>query len=702
MSLLAPLYVAGLLAVALPVVFHLIRRTPRGRQDFSSLMFLSPSPPTITRRSRLSNIVLLLLRAAALALLAFAFARPFVRRGAEQNVTQAQGRRVALVVDASASMRRGDLWTQATRQAEQVAAGLAPSDELALFFFDRNVRPALTFSEWNQLDPPRRAAVVKARLAEAGPTWDATRIGDALATVAVMLAEGDGPADSKAATGRQLVLVSDMQQGGRVDALQGHQWPETVMLDVRPVALKGHANAGVHLVSDAADAPEADAARLRVRVANQPDSTREQFSLVWANERGPLPGAQPINVYVPPGRSQIVRVPWPGADAEADRVVLAGDDADFDNTFYVVPPRTTQFRVAYLGDDAADDTKGLRYYLESALGETPRRKVETVARKADEPLAEPELLGARLVVVAAPLTDARAAMLRRFAEAGGDVLWVVKDVAAAQGLAALMQGGDLEVEEAPKRDFALLGRFDVDHPLFAPFGDARFGDFTRVHFWQHRRITPPATGGARVLASFDDGDPFLLEQSVGKGRLFVMTSGWHPADSQLALSTKFVPLVDGLLRRGGGATVGAQYAVHEPVALPPQTVPGARRTVRTPDGRQAELPAAAHSFDAADRPGIYLLTLGDEQIPVAVNLPPDESRTAPVAVEELEQWGAKLGTRPVSDELATRQRQLQIIELENRQKLWRWLIVAVIGLLVAETALAGGLTRRASQPQVTT
>ena len=70
MSLLTPLYVIGLLAVSLPVVFHLIRRMPRGEFAFSSLMFLSPSPPRLTRRSRLENILLLLLRGAVLSLLA--------------------------------------------------------------------------------------------------------------------------------------------------------------------------------------------------------------------------------------------------------------------------------------------------------------------------------------------------------------------------------------------------------------------------------------------------------------------------------------------------------------------------------------------------------------------------------------------------------------------------------------------------------
>ena len=714
MSLLAPLYIAGVLAVALPVLFHLIRRTPRGRQDFSSLMFLAPSPPRITRRSRLNNILLLLLRAAALALLAFAFARPFLRRDAELNVAQAQGRRVAILVDTSASMRRGDLWPQARAQAERVIDGLTPADEVALFFADRQVRPALSFAEGNELDHPRRVAMLKARLAEASPTWDATRLGDALAAVAETVAEGDASrsgAQPAGGAGRQVVLVSDMQEGGHVEALQGHQWPEAVLLDVKTVGLKGHSNAGVHLVTDAADAPEeetgagggaeANAARLRVRVANQPESGRDQFTLAWHNEKGPLPGIDPVKVYVPAGRSHIARVPWPPPEQVADRLVLAGDDADFDNTLYVVPPRKEQVRVAFLGDDAPDDTRGLRYYLDSALAETPRRRAEVVARKAADPLTPPDLLDVRLAIVAAPVPEARVPPLRGFAESGGTVLWVLRDVTAAQGLSALVGTAELPVEEAPGRDFALLARVDTQHPVFAPFGDARFGDFSKIHFWNHRRVRADAVPGATVVAAFDNGDPFLIELPVGRGRVVVATSGWHPADSQLALSTKFVPLIDRLVQRDAGPQVQAQYAVHQPIALPrpPGDATVAKYSLRGPDGRQIELPAGAAAFEEASQPGIYRLVAAHREVPIAVNLAPDESRTAPVAVEELEQWGAKLGTKPVSDELATRQRQLQILELENRQKLWRWLIVAVIGLLLAETALAGGLTRRATSRQ---
>ena len=79
MSFLTPLYILGLAAISLPILFHLIRRTPRGRKAFSSLMFLSASPPRLTRRSRLDNLLLLLLRALAIGLLALGFSRPFFR-----------------------------------------------------------------------------------------------------------------------------------------------------------------------------------------------------------------------------------------------------------------------------------------------------------------------------------------------------------------------------------------------------------------------------------------------------------------------------------------------------------------------------------------------------------------------------------------------------------------------------------------------
>lgn len=715
MTFLAPLYIAGLTALALPIIFHLIRRTPQGRQAFSSLMFLQPSPPRLTRRSRLSNILLLILRGLAVTLLALAFARPFFQNRAQAEPGSGKSKRVAILVDTSASMRRDDLWNQAKAQVDDALKDVsATNDEVGLFFFDRGVRPAMTFAEWNDLDPSKRVAVLKGRVEEATPTWHSTALGEALATTADLLAEAEGSRGGVTPSGgRQLVLISDVQQGSRAETLQGHQWPEHVTLAVKTVApAKGKAtNAAVQAVRETTVDPSDDGSRLRVRVVSQPGATTEQFTLRWADAKGPLANVQPIQAYAPAGRSQIVRVPWPGPGQHADRLVLEGDDADFDNTLYVVRPQREDVRVVYAGSDKPDDPAGLQFYYRSAAGDTVQRKVDIVVKRDDEQLAEPDLLGARLFVVAGSSSVvAREALAQRFADSGGDVLLVLTDAkpGVAEALAKLIGGDAVGVEESVGKNFSLIGRVDVRHPLFAPFADARLGDFTKIHFWKHRRVTLPPNTSAHVLATFDGGDPFLIELPVGRGRIFILTSGWQPADSQLALSTKFVPLMEGWLRRRDGAVVGGQFAVGDPIPLPAPvvnastTAPAVSRALVDPDGKPLPLAADATVFTEADRPGVYRLTFNGEEQPIAVNLASEESRTAPLAVEDLERWGAKVGKATPPEDLVTRQRQLQRAELENRQKLWQWLIAGVLVLLAAETFVAGRLAHRAPTEPVAT
>src|SRR5262245_39832892 len=186
MGVLAPLYLAGLATLSLPLILHLIRRTPRGRREFSSLMFLLPSPPRLTRRSRLDQILLLLLRLAALSLLAFAFARPFLRETATLALEDLPARRVAILVDSSASMRRGDLWQQAIAQVEKELAELGLHDEVALYTFSDRLKSEIGFDS-NSADVDasgKRPEIVRQAAKKLRPTWQSTDLGTALVELA--------------------------------------------------------------------------------------------------------------------------------------------------------------------------------------------------------------------------------------------------------------------------------------------------------------------------------------------------------------------------------------------------------------------------------------------------------------------------------------------------------------------------------------
>jgi hypothetical protein len=659
MGILAPLFLASLAALSLPLIFHLVRRTPRGKQEFSSLMFLSPTPPRLTRRSRLDQVLLLLMRIGALTLLALAFARPFLREAALLTESDLPRRRVAILIDTSASMRRGDLWQQAIKVAEREVDQLAPYDEVALYAFSDRMETMVPFPGEEPLSHESAVEVVRQQLSGLQPTWSTGNLGLALTTLASELAAASEVQRSTAEP--QIVVISDFQRGSKIEALSAYEWPDKVRIVTRQLSAKQTTNAHPQLLTSQDDADEAE---LRVRVANAADSAGDQFFVRWASE-AKMSTASETAVYVPPGQSRVVRLPRPESNLLADRIVLRGDDHDFDNMFYVVPPRKQETTLAYAGDDKADDPEGLRYYLQLATSGDPLRQVTITDSKSGEESSDKT----QLIVVARQLTESTSAAYRAYTERGGTVVIVPMSRDSASSLPILLD--DVELLAArPQRegDFTLLGEIDFTHSLFAPFANPRYNDFTKIHFWQHHPIKLKDAATTRVLARFDNGEPWLLERTLGKGRVLAMTSSWSPNDSQLAVSSKFVPLVGSLLDLACGSTKPLEgVLVGESVA------------------------SASGQAQTYDSPGIH--TNGADS--VAVNLAPAESDTAPMQMEQLEQLGVKRGVDLTRAERLRRIRQQRDTELEGRQKVWRWLLVACLVLLIGETLWAARAARPA-------
>ena len=703
MSFLAPLFALGAIAVAAPIIFHLIRRTTREKFRFSSIMFLQPTPPRMTRQSRLENIFLLLLRCLVLCLLALGFARPFIQRPMAADPGSNAGQRIAILIDVSASMRQSGVWAVARAKAESIVRATTPTDSVALFSFDRSAHSLISFEQWASVSSGDRVALALQRLADATPGWNNTHLGNALiaAVEAVEETAGRDPGKPVAAR-RKVVVITDLQEGSRLDGLQGFEWPRGLEIDLQLIKPAKVTNAGLHLVGDAGDTERnLTENEIKVRVNNASSSRREQFQVGWTRAGEKNFAGKPVDVYVPPGQSRVATIPLLENDRALETLRLTGDDEDFDNVAFHVTPKPEQIRLLFLGDEnPADHTQSL-YYINRAFLETRRLKVEVVARPGNTALSPAESSSASLMIVAGSVGPEGIRAARDFLESGRTVLFSMKDVAAGRTLAEILGLGTLDVQEMGGRDYyALLGQIDFQHPIFAPFADPRFSDFTKIHFWRHRVLDPAAIKNARVVARFDKGGPALLEIPVGKGALYVLTTTWQPADSQLALSSKFVPMLFSMLELSGAVKVQlAQYAVGDTLSLT-STNANQAATIRTPDGKETVL-AAGQRFSATDQPGVYAGTIGSDTVRFAVNLDPAESRTVPLPVEELERLGVPLKIQ-VADlkKEAEKKERLHAAELEQRQKLWRWLLVGALLFLIFETAVAGRITNRPAPASV--
>lgn len=664
MNLLSPLFLLGALAVAGPVLFHLIRRTTRHRALFSSLMFLSPSAPRLTERSQFEHILLLLLRCLALGLLALGFARPFWRQASAPPPAAAAGRRIVVLLDVSASMRRTGLWPQAQARVAAVLRTVGPADQAAILTFGRRLTPLLSFEAWMAAPVGARADLALRQVAAAAPGWEDARLGDALIGAAELLT--DGAADQASPGPRQIYLISDLKAGAQLGGLPAYDWPKTVELALETVKATHPANAGIQLIAESPDADQQAAPSVRVRVSNAADSTREQFQVGWAAASGSGPKPAPTDIYVPPGQSRVVALPVP-AGAGTGQIVLTGDQEAFDNTLYVAVPQKQHWTVLYWGADQPGDVRGPRYFLERALPQNPHLAVTLGAPSPDRPATPADLAAAKLFFATDTLSAATADALRAELLRGKLMVLAPSSAAAAPTLARLLGVPSVGLTDAVPADYAMWGEIDFRHPLFSPFADPHYSDFTKIHIWKYRRLQLSGLAGARVVARFDRGDPAVVDIPVGQGRLIVWLTGWNPGDSQLAISSKFVPMVAALLDLAGGRTdATTQFTVGD--ALPPGFGP------------------------SIYSPGLYATSMGAA---FAVNLAASESRTEPRAADELERYGAP-GIKRAADPAKVKEQAARLLaaDAEGRQKWWRWILGATILVLLMESALAGWTARR--------
>ncbi|MCB1228954.1 MAG: BatA domain-containing protein [Verrucomicrobiae bacterium] len=723
MSFLFPLYLLGAAAIAIPILLHLRRRPPKDHQTFSSLMFLEKSPERLTRRTRVERWLLLALRCLALILLAIMFGRPFLR-SAQMPGEDQEGRRLVVMIDGSASMRRSDLWERAMGEAEEVLADTGVNDEVALVWFDDRFEVVRSFEGFENVTGSARVVALNDWAKEGEetlPGWRSTHLGAALTGAADLMADANTQHEMEE---QEIVVISDFQEGAERDSLNRFAWPEVVK--VRPIVITPKTDAGnlaLHLVAASEDEQEMEREenrtglrppRRRVRITNGRESETEQFSLTWLGEE-----KNRIEGFLPAGASRVMAVP-PRAEETRDGILeIQGDGQDFDNRVYVARAQPRPVRLLYVGAEAsAEDVGSPLFYLSRAMHRTPAIDPSVTGITFEEIAVHPEVLS-EIEVAVVRLNDQTPEVLpealKKFAASGKLVLAIITEGTEAKTLKKLTGIESLELGEAKVDDYAMLAEIDFDHPVLAPFAQAQIRDFTKIHTWRHRSLSFPESeeNGARVLARFDDGSPAWMEWPEGDrgGKLFLFLSGWEPRESQLALSSKFVPLVYGLLGQAGFSAV-AEPTRYVGDGIP---LPGNETEIRVVPPEPGEAVSAGKGeteFVATERPGFYRVesvdALGRSQSRVyAINLPPDESRLEPVdPVVALGEFGVPVVTASrntsadAGEALLTesQRRRVEAEEKERNQKLWKWLLVAVLAILVVETWLAGRRRISSSAP----
>lgn len=693
--------IAGAALAGIPLLLHMLRRTPAQRLPFSLVRFLPASLPKTTRRATPQHWPLMLLRMLAIALIAIAFARPFQRLSMLRPDNNGPGRRIAVLLDHSASMRRDGLREKLLAELQAVAADLQPEDVLSVAQFSEGTQRLISAEEWQQTAVESRPALMT-RAAEAwAPDWRSTATGPALLETATELS--GQRVGASAESERRVILITDFQEGSDLTALRSSTWPDNVRLDLRILTPEQSGNAGLSLLEDQ------KTGRIRVRLTASGDAPSSQYGLQIFDEAG-QPLGDLISAEVAPGQRRTFTLPDVPADQPRPAgVELAGDPHPFDNVADLPLNAPLTRRIAHAGSIDVNDSEAMRYYLQRVLDGNESEPLEVVDLLSADGTALPPAADIRLAVVTDRVPEQLAARLRELADSGGIVLAALNSTAMAESLRPLFPEG-ISVEEAAVSDYAILTAPDLTAPWLAPFAAAQFSDFSSIRFWHYRKLSHSGPAAPwKVLATMDTGDPAILQLPANNGgAIYLLAAGWQPADSQLALSSRFPPLLLRLVQLAWPRQAGSQV-FEAGTQITPATLAGSETwTLKRPDGTvisPADQAAAGVPLKPVelDAPGRWVLTgqtqNGQVSTSLLVTVSAAESRTEPLPSGQLQALGlpaelaAVKGAVSQQDESHSETQQ-DSAELEARQKLWRWFLLAGLGCLVLESTLATFLERK--------
>lgn len=641
MTFLFPALLFGALAASIPLAIHLIGRRHAGTIPFGAFDFLEEVVLRLSRRERIRQFVLMLLRVSAVALLALAAAAP-VRHFA---MVAKSSHDLLLVIDTSASMGyqqgKGSLLERAKQLATQRLT-------------DNNAEQVLIMTS----GPEVRALL-------AAPTADR---GQAKAAINA-LKDTVGSADLAAATrqglasfsGRavEVVIISDLQKSAllgsnvvgdaqvtRLALVDAAERKEPQALDNVGITelrteLQGD---GAHLVTVTLQSYSDNAVSSEVRLTVDNEVKARSFVEL-------APRTKSEKVFT------LNDLPL-GEHRGTLSITTPGDGYAADDTAALVLETLREPKILLVnGDPRSVPFRDELFYVERALSAAvPPLQVTTISH---EDLASVTLSDFAVVLLAnvpAP-RESVGRGLAEWVDQGGGLFIALGDrvsfeayneVLGAVLPSKLRDQFALADQKAPDALAQAVGLSSMDwsHPIFRRFDAGSEGSFTQSHTFRHFFVENPQN--ATALLRFSSGVPALLEgrSPSGRGHTLLWLASLDRDFSDFAIRPVFSPFLALSLRYLGGAlrsvpdqavTAGSNVMLRAPA--------GANRAelVRT-DGSATPIALSATNGNVRiDTAGAYAIAVAGKRISGSSFTVLPSIVESDFAIADVREAGARLG-----------------------------------------------------------
>ena len=620
MQFLSPWMLGGLAALALPVIIHLMQRKRVVQIPFSTLRFLRLVQSKTARRSRVENLLLLILRCLVFALLVLAAARPVVSPKAANWWGGSVPRTIVLVIDNSLSMnyRTSDRTRldAARQQALAILDDVRAGDEVAVIA--ANDRAQMLIGE-----PTVNYASARQAVEGIQQTQFRTDFGPALREARKIVTRSQKRI-------RHVYLLTDNQEGGwrfAPGTVFDDIWRDTgaQLTVVRPDDLTAVNAAVTRVILQSPFATVGATVRGSATVENF--SKADLHDLLEVNLGTQRVTQRTVDVAAGSATEVPFEFPMPlvTGDSIHGTVSIQDDHLPDDNRQYFwlavyQPPHV----VVVEGQQVGPESLHSGYFLTKALAAGGDITAKVVSATELDDFA---LEGYSAVFICdATLSDRALVRIDRLLQRGGTVAFFFGDHSNPDNLAHIdfLPAKPASVSELPAGRMSVR-TLEPRHPLFVNAWDTST-PFPALP--QQKLFNLDIVKDAKVLLTLGDNIPFLIAGTRGAGKVLFVNASADRSWGDLPISPAFLPLVKQLARWSAELDRQlANYSVGDGLPAAPNLLREEPLTVTLPNGATQPLGAGEWVVERAEHAGIYSVASPHDGVvqQIAVNIDPRES-----------------------------------------------------------------------------
>jgi|GEM_PF-5525387 hypothetical protein len=540
MSFLRPEYLWGLLALAIPVIIHLINFRRPEKLAFSTLSFFEELRRTTVRKLRFKQYLLLFARLLFITLLVLALARPVLWNDG-QSLSPQTGEYV-LVLDNSASMSRIDAEGPMIEQAKNVLKEIInqSSDNARFLLLTTHGSPIpLQFRDARQTLTLLEDVETVARSENFSAVWQ----------------------QLTSASGYSNRALNWFWAGDRTEAWHNYlsQEIESAPVDLwnmTYIDIAGNQFQNV-AVSDLSLQNQMVSmgrpAFFDATVTNFGDQPVANFQLsMRMNER--LVGQETFSLDA--GASQTMTFEVSVQQSGDQRVTLSvsGDPVEYDNEFHAVLTVPNRKKIGIITDQQPGQNQSRTYF--DAFADAANNitgELELTSLSPDD--ATPGNLDDYDALVLNSLEEIPAYLnefLGNYTERGGGLILIPSqnlNLESWNQLLNRLRVGNIRAFMGDYGSFEEISRIsppDVQHPVFQGMFDADNSGRVNIEepaVYYQLQLGLSGSGFNNTLLRTSNNYPVLIESRTGNGRVLTFTIGLEPAWSTLPANAFFAPLI---------------------------------------------------------------------------------------------------------------------------------------------------------------